>query len=524
MSTFQNTRPAPTSPTAASDEVVCWLNGERVTVQGDATLERLSSWLRTRRRLTGTKVACGTGDCGSCTVLVAGAHENPPRWLPVNACLGFVYQFHGSELRTIEGIGAPDWLTPLQEAMVHSHGAQCGVCTPGIVMAATAVMQDDAPTAREQWARCLSGNVCRCTGYTAIIDAAIHATVHATTLAEHSAPDDRPAHGVPPFTDAWLAEREALRGRPLAVGSAGCATDTATPRTIRPVTLAAAIEALVTAPHCVVTAGTTDLALDEPPEDATWLDIGQLQELRGVDLLPADPADPSARDVLVLGALTTWQELASIAGQQCPPLAALLQRMGGPQVRARATVGGNVMTASPIGDLLPLLYVLETHLEFTGPTGSRQVSVREAITGYRTVQRGPAELLTRVRVALPHAHEKLALEKVSRRRDMDIAALSLAAWWARDASGRVRHVALAAGGVGPTVLRLTDAERRLNGSPGAADDWREAAALAVHAIEARTDVRGSATYRRQVLANLITSLATFDGPSRGTHRHREVRP
>ena len=494
-----------------AQEVVLWLNGTRVSVSGAWAAASLACWLRDDRRLTGTKVACGTGDCGSCTVLVAPPHVSPPRWHAVNACLQFVHQLHGCEVRTVEGLGHEHALSPVQQALVDGHGTQCGMCTPGFVVQMTDALQTPprgAANGAGWWAQALRGNVCRCTGYTAIFDAGIAAA---------NGEGGPMASCVPSFTAPWLSERRALAATALDL-THGSATErhrrrTRT-RTLRPATLTQALAAAAAVPECIIAAGTTDLAVDGPAAhdaDAVWLDISGLHELTSVTV-----ERTSGAPVLSIGALATWRQLQPIADTYCAPLATLLPRMGGPQIHAAATVGGNVMTASPIGDLLPLFLVMNATLEFSHRDGVRRVPVSEAITGYRQVDRRAGELLTRIDVPLPAAHEQLVLEKVSRRRDMDIATVSLAARWHRDADGALSGVALAAGGVGPRVLRLATAESVLSGSQGTAADWEHAALAAADSVAPRDDVRGSAGYRRRVLTRLITSLSAR-APIGATH-------
>lgn len=486
----------------APDTVVFWLNGERTEVPSSVSHERLSTWLRNTRGLTGTKVSCGTGDCGSCTVLVATAHHEPPRWQAVNACLQFVHQLHGGELRTVEGVGTPDALTVAQDALVCRHGSQCGMCTPGLVMAITAALQDTPPATATDWAAALCGNVCRCTGYTAIVDAALHtAPLRASATADAV---------VPEFSPAWLTARHALHAHTLTLAGPV--------RVVKPATLAEALEQLAQSPASRVVAGATDVAVESDmyadahtePGAANRLDIGHLAELETIEM----SSGPHGRR-LTLGANVRWSALEKLAAAECPPLASLLRRMGSPQIRAVATVGGNIMTASPIGDLLPLLLVMNADLEFAHRDGTRRVPLHEAIVGYRQIDLRPGELLVRVHLPLPHAHEHLVLEKVSRRRDMDIATVSLAARWHVSAEGCIREIALAVGGAGPTAQRLPEVEQLLEGRDNVAATWRAAALHLSECVHPRDDVRGSAEYRRRVLGQLVSALPSLGDAARG---------
>lgn len=487
---------------AASGAVTFWLNGEQCIASADEARQRLSTWLRETRHLSGTKLACGTGDCGSCTILLAAPHEEPPRWRAVNSCLLFVHQLHACDVRTVEGVGGPSSLSAVQRALVDGHGTQCGMCTPGLVMSMTAALQQPCPTDTRWWAQALCGNVCRCTGYASVLDAAVSAA--------------RETQLTPPFSGAWLTDRAQLSQTASTVEPVidGAEQAHVVPHAaiVKPTTLAHALAHLAAHPSSIVAAGTTDLALEPSVVERSWLDLSLISELTACETM-RDAA--GAPDVLVMGAMTTWRTLRAIAVQECRPLAALLDRMGGPQIQERATVGGNIMTASSIGDLLPLLYAMDATAEIAHHDGLRQCRIQELIVGPRSAALRAGELLTKVRLPLPRLHDQLVLEKVSRRRDMDIATVSLAVHWRRDSSGRLSHAAIAAGGVAPTVLRFPAAEARLIGSTGSAQDWHDAAALVATAAKPRSDVRGSAEYRRSVLHGLIASLALHSSEQPG---------
>lgn len=505
MPGFQNVLHASRQQPDSSGAVTFWLNGERCVAAAGEAQQRVATWLRDTRHLSGTKLACGTGDCGSCTVLLAAPHESPPRWRAVNSCLLFVHQLHACDVRTVEGIGNPSSLNVVQRALVDGHGTQCGMCTPGLVVSMTAALQQPCPADTRWWAQALCGNVCRCTGYVSVLEAAV-----AAAQFTHDTPSPEPlaATTTPPFSAAWLTERVRLGHTALAVEQRleGESSARSVPSTavVKPSTLAHALAHLATHPNSVVAAGTTDLALEPSKVERPWLDLSLIAELAACEITRGTAGAP---DVLTMGAMTTWRALRAVAARECSPLAALLDRMGGPQVQERATVGGNIMTASSIGDLLPLLYAMEAVAEIAHRDGVRYCRIQDLIVGARTVALREGELLTKVQLPLPRAHDQLVLEKVSRRRDMDIATVSLAVHWSYDASGRVAHVAIAAGGVAPTVLRFPTAEARLVGSAGSPHDWQDAATLVIDAAAPRSDVRGSAEYRRRVLHGLVASLA-----------------
>src|SRR5690242_14897871 len=167
-------------PMASRDHLILFINGKRYQVQGSDCFLSLSDFLRYRLGLVGTKIVCSEGDCGSCTVLVGKADGSLLlRYLPIDSCIRWMFQLDGVHVVTIEGLSAGGELTPIQKAMIDCHGSQCGFCTPGFVMAMTAVQEDcngHMPDEKD-WRHALTGNLCRCTGYTPILRAGMQAMV-----------------------------------------------------------------------------------------------------------------------------------------------------------------------------------------------------------------------------------------------------------------------------------------------------------------------------------------------------------
>lgn len=486
-----------------------WLNGEARVVAGSDALLPASSWLRDVMHLHGTKVACGTGDCGACTILVAtppleASGETVVRWQPVNSCLRLMVQLHGCHIVTVEGLATASELAPAQRAMMARHASQCGFCTPGFALTMTAALESDPSPVN--WRDALAGNVCRCTGYAALLEAATQAEAEAVAEAGRGA--------------RWMQTRYPLGSwQPQARGpfeqslivTRPAAPVTDAPVVCRPATVSEALLFLQQWPQSQIVAGATDVGVDGVDHTRPVLSIDHLTELAEWSVEPAlEPAaGAEGPRTLVLGALTRWRDLPEIltqmAGSHAATMSALIARVGGPQIRAAGTVGGNIMTASPIGDLLPLLLTLNASVELRSAHATRVVPLQAMSVGYRAVDRRSGELLTRVFVPLPRAGEQLRLEKVSRRHDVDIATVSLAARW-REEHGMLRDVHLAVGGMGPAAARLTHTEGLLNGAPCTAASWAAAAERCHLDVTPRSDVRGSASYRLLVLQTLITQL------------------
>ncbi|MBR0682714.1 xanthine dehydrogenase [Roseomonas eburnea] len=440
------------------------LNGQDVTLpEGTSPTVTLLDWLRGPGALRGTKEGCAEGDCGACTVVL----ENPEGTrTPINACLMLLGQAAGRAIRTVEGLrGEAGEPHPVPRAIAEHDGTQCGFCTPGIVMSAWA------------WAReggdpheALAGNLCRCTGYRPILDAM-------ATLEDDSAPPPL-AHDAP---------------RLIAAGAQ---------RFFLPETVDEAVALRAAHPAAWLLAGGTDLGLRvsehrERPE--TVICLLNIPRLRRLEVTAAG---------IVAGAAAPYARLldACAADADFAPLAALLRRLGSRQIRGLGTLGGNLGTASPIGDALPPLIALGATVALVSSRGERTMLVEDFITGYRTHALAADEIIARVAIPRPAPGAILACEKLSKRHDQDIATVGLSVLLTlRD--GVVEQARIAHGGCGPRAARAPAAEAALLGARFDA----AAADRAARALEAEiaplSDLRGSAAYRRLAAGNLLRRMA-----------------
>lgn len=488
------------------DRLSLWVNGTRREI-GDVDAQRpLSWWLRHRCHLPGTKVACGSGECGACTVLVARP-SLPLRWTPMNSCLLMPAQLHDCHVRTIEGVCVPGELSPVQEALVACHGLQCGYCTPGFVMAMTGALhrhrEDSADGLdRAAWRAALAGNLCRCTGYDAILAAAETATGATRAVARA---------GASPFPtladEQWVTSSLASAERDVASSDESADAYPEASSVWRPRTLTEALRLRACAPERLVIAGGTDVmparadgagvAVSSPS-----LLVGHLPELQGCVV---SPPDHDGRPMLRIAAATTWSELDAALAPILPHVAQLIARVGNPQTRQVATIGGQIATASSIGDLLPLFLVLDATLTVASATRTQTVRLDAFLQEPTATLHGA--LLTEIAVKLPAMRDQLLLEKASRRRDGDIATITTAAYLVLDGR-RVLHAALAVGGAGPRVQRLARVEASLVGATLEADAVAQAARLAQLEITPWSDVRASAAHRRLLVEGLVSGMLT----------------
>jgi carbon-monoxide dehydrogenase small subunit/xanthine dehydrogenase small subunit len=429
---------------------------------------RLLDVLRLDLGLTGTKEGCGEGECGACSVLLDG-HV-------VDSCLVPVCQVEGRQVRTVEGLASDGQLDPLQAAILETGGVQCGICTPGMLIAARAFLDSGVERTDAAIRESIAGNLCRCTGYGRIVEAV---RLAATT----------PATGIP-----------ASYPGPAPRVAAGPLVDLGDPVTVTPRTMAEAYDLLAGGGWRPL-AGATDILVERGAGVADgrgYLDLATLDALRGVRLQDG---------ALVLGAATTYAELRRdpLVAEHAPALAAMAAEVGAAQIQNRGTIGGNLASASPAGDSLPVLLALDAEIRVGSSRGERTVPAASFFPAYRRTALAPDELILAVRVPLD-PQRMVAFRKVGARRAQAIGIVILAVawrWGAGVARGTWRDVRVALGSVAPTPVRAPATEAALEGAPPTAEVAAVAAATLAAEIAPIDDVRSTAEYRRAVAARIL---------------------
>lgn len=462
------------------DAIRFWRHGRVVEVTGFHPRTTLLDYLRLHERKLGTKEGCAEGDCGACTVALGRVRGGRVHYEPINACILLLGQVDGAELVTVEDLAAGDELHPVQAAMVAQHGSQCGFCTPGIVMSLfTLYHEGDKPPTREAVNDALAGNLCRCTGYRPIVDAALQAC------------SDPPSDSFTHARDATVQGLTSLAdGRDLFMGDA--ARFFAAPATEDSL---AALYARH--PDATLVAGCTDVGLWITKGMAELDKIIWLGRVAGLDII--DDAD----DALAIGATATHAEAYASLARIDPDLGELMRRFGSAQVRASGTVGGNIANGSPIGDLAPALIALGATIELRQGGATRTLPLESFFIAYRRQDRLPGEYLRRVTVPKMSTHEVFRAYKVSKRFDEDISAAMGAFRFILDGR-RVASVRIAFGGMAGIPKRAPQAEQALVGisldDPSA---WGEALAAIGRDYQPLDDHRASAAYRSTVARNLL---------------------
>jgi xanthine dehydrogenase small subunit len=468
------------------------VNGEQRPVVDVEPHVTALDWLRSQG-LTGAKEGCAEGECGACSIMVArpdSVGDTPDtgrtRWTALNACLVPVLALDGQELVTAEGLGKPGALHPVQREMADRGGSQCGYCTPGFIcsMAAEYYRPERAPASAPEHTgnghgsdhehgpngfdlHALSGNLCRCTGYRPIRDAAY-------------------ALDAPPTEDTFA--RRCGAAAPSAPATRVRVDDT---EFVRPADLAAAVSLLAERPDATVIAGCTDWGVEVNIRGARApfvVAVDRLPELRTFDV---------GSESVEIGAALTLSEAERLLDGRIPLLDELWPQFASRLIRNGATLGGNLGTGSPIGDAPPALLALESTLVLAGPDGEREVPLDGYFTGYRQTVKQPGELIRAVRIPLPLAPMS-AFHKIAKRRFDDISSVAVA--FALEVTGGVvERVAIGLGGVAATPIRATATEQALRGRPWTADTVREAAAVLGREGTPIDDHRASAAFRAAML-------------------------
>ena len=451
------------------------LNGKPTHVEGLAPTTTLLDYLRTHG-CTGSKQGCAEGDCGACTVAIVDrdAHGQPT-YRAINSCIALLPMFAGREVITVDGLAEGTKLHPAQSTMVEHYGSQCGYCTPGFVVSLFEAHHRTDCKSPAKLSDQLCGNLCRCTGYRPIRDAAL------ATVAQPA--NDR--------FQTRLAEPLAPLGG-LDYAARG-------EQFFRPTSLAALFALKAAHPTAQLVAGATEIGVELN------------KKAKAFPLLISTEAVPELTQIVEtptawrVGAGATLTNVEQALGVEYPSLQKMLAVYASRQIRSRATLGGNLATASPIGDSAPLLLTLDASLLLSSAGGDRTVALKDFFTGYRkTVLR--ADEVIREIIVPRGAPGRADYFKVSKRREMDISIVASAFRVACDAAGTVTEARLAFGGVAATPVRALKAEAALVGKT-------LAGAVAEVAVALRTefapidDVRGGAEYRRGLIVSLWEKFA-----------------
>lgn len=462
-----------------------WLNGEPRSAEippAQTTLE----FLQQTQQLWGTKCSCNEGDCGACTVVIAQIREGRVVYEAVNSCLYNAVKLQGKHLVTIEALGSPESLHPIQQAMLDFHATQCGYCSPGFVMSMFALFATQLKPDRETILAALEGNLCRCTGYDSILKAAEHLAASCTP--ENIVPD-------------WCREVEAklLAGcqNPEYAGKKGVRLRHCD-KYLYPASMEELTCLMSEHPGHTLINGGTDIMVQMNVQRRQFPVLIDISGVAGLDRIVEES------NAVCIGANVTYTALqeSALLRQRIPALGELIAQIASRQIRNFATLAGNIANASPIGDTLPLLLVLDVSLLIHSANGERLLPLREFFLGYRRTALREGDFIRAVRLPLPPPEDFIRVEKSAKRQAVDISSV-VSAVRIIDEGSVIRYAELALGGVAPVPMLSRQfhnamANMELQGLyPVAIADFVAAEFAPI------SDVRGSENYRSTLIRNHV---------------------
>lgn len=467
------------------NKIVFYLNGNRKEVGAREASMMFAEYLRYDQGLTGTKIVCAEGDCGACSVLryfphVKGTDTN--NYLPINSCITLVAQLDGSSLVTVDALKKKNELHESQKAMVECHGSQCGFCTPGFVMAITGLVEEklakkDFKMDEQEAKNCMTGNLCRCTGYQPIVNAAMSIDLEKCEgLKERFYSERQEVELTKIFSESVLLESDEFFY-------------------FAPKTLKEALNYLKDFPDTKIVASATDLGVvhnKRKTQLTRLLSLQLISELYKVEVSGSE---------VKLGARVTHTEFRHSMKDILPEFANYLDIFASPQIKNIGTIVGNIANASPIGDTPPAFLALNATVCVVGPKGEREIPMSKFFLAYRKTALEHGEIITSVKFKLPSKNSSVKFYKNSNRKDLDISAVNFAikVEWKDESKKEIMDVTMAAGGVAATPLRLIQTETALKNNFDI-----EAAVKTLHSeFNPLSDVRASSAYRHVLVENFF---------------------
>ena len=454
-------------------------NGVATELREVGANETLLDYLRLREHARGTKEGCSEGDCGACTVAIGSLKNGKLVYEPVNACIQLLGQIDGKDIVTVDDLGTVDALHPIQQSMVEEHASQCGYCTPGIVMSLFVLYHSGERADRDNVNNWLSGNLCRCTGYRPIADAAAKVI--------DGKPDDALAARLVQ-TAELLAQMDDKVDLFVGTGERFFSA---------PASMASLLEMSAENPDAVILSGATDVGL--------WI----TKQLRDLPKIIYTGRVSGFRDIedgdqrVRINAGATYQDAHHVLRSIDPDLGEVVRRIGSKPVRASGTVGGNIANGSPIGDMPPALIVLGTKLELRHGQSTREIDLEDFFIDYGKQDRARGELVTALTIPRMTANQHFRAFKISKRFDQDISCV-LAAFCFTLHDDIITNVRIAYGGMAATPKRASGAEKALIGMHLGDQDRIEIAIAELSGdFTPMSDMRASAKYRDRVAGNLL---------------------
>lgn len=449
------------------------LNNEELDLDIDPSFPALR-FLREERGLASVKTGCGEGECGACTVILGSLENGTMKYKNVASCILPAGELHGKHLVTLEGINSPD-LSPVQKAFVDEGAIQCGFCTPGFIMSITGFFLSPRELTKENILNSIDGNICRCTGYYSIKRGAEKVLTEVVSgIKKGNRISSMIKLQVIPEYFSTIKERLGIiknsTKEPEDTGASGKDT--------------------------LFIAGGTDILIAEPKDPGP--DVRFISGIKKISEIYTDD------NFIHVGAGATSEDIidSEILNDHFPGIGDFMYLISSQLIRNSATLGGNIVNASPIGDLSVLFLVLDPVLDIRSGDGTRDVLFKDFFKGYKVMDLEPGELILKMRIPLFPGKRFFNFEKVSRRKYLDIASCNSSSCFYLDGD-IIKRCDLSAGGVAPVPLYLKKSSSYLAGRSVNEETIEGVISVAMDEISPISDVRGSADYKRELLKRLI---------------------
>lgn len=465
--------------------IITTINNQRHEIDGEKAFMSVASFLREDCHLTGTKMVCSEGDCGACTVLLANevGEDGKLIFKSVNSCILPLYLIDGSQVVTVEGLKISDTeLHPAQKAMVDCHGAQCGYCTPGFVCAIVGMAEiyksENKKITEKKAKNFLTGNLCRCTGYRPILEAAVSMDLNKIELLKNR-------YNNP----SWLLEMKKNKSQSVIMQFKQKSI-------FLPVTIKEAISAIAKDPELRIMGGATDVGV--------LINKGRTTTPKAMALYHIEVLRKINHDekFITVGAAATLSEFEDYIESFIPELKKMLHIFASPQIKNQATLVGNIVNGSPIADTIPFLMVSDSVVVLESEKGIREVKISDFYLGYKKNDMCKDEIVTKVKIPRILSNESLRLYKVSMRKDMDISAVTFAGL-IKVENDKITSARFALGGVAATVVRLKEIESNICGQVFSKTQFELISKILPQFIKPLSDLRASKEYRMKVAQNFF---------------------
>jgi xanthine dehydrogenase small subunit len=433
-------------------------------------------YLRNIAGLTGTKLGCGEGDCGSCTIAIGELIGDNMVYKAVNSCLIPVAKMHRKHIVTVEGISDGKNLHPIQTAILENHATQCGFCTPGITMSLFGYLSNAENPNGEDMRLALEGNLCRCTGYKSV-------KLAADFTIDHFKDKD--------FEFPEYFEDVKQRLQKLVETGTAAVSDTY----LIPANRKQLVDFLKQSDNFKIISGGTDLFVLRNLKNLKYeklMDVSAVEEFRAIDFHDGK---------ISIGGSVTLSEIREngYVKDKFPVLSHAIELMASKQIRNIATIAGNVANASPVADSVPVMLSAGAVLHLLSPDGERKISLNDFYISYKKTALKENEVIEKIVISV-NEDKRFSFEKSSKRKAVDISTVN-SAIAVEVENEKVKDIKIAYGGIAPVPTRLNKVEKYLSGKTLNEKVISEAAVLAADSVKPITDMRGSELYRKTLVKN-----------------------